>query len=237
MTYIINRSAKPYLRYVGREKTPIFILDDLLQNLSHSMLENLDQLVFEPASTFYPGIRAKLPNEYIFTLAQAIVPLLYKVYDIPKSYRVQFFDSYFSLVTCSPENLSIEQQIPHFDGTDKYRFALLHYLSAGPHGGTAFYRNISTELERIYESDEQIFLELINQYYKNHPVTEKKYINDTNTQFIKIAEIPYVQNRLAIYPGNLLHSGLIDPSTDVQKSPISGRLTANIFLNFVSPNN
>jgi|SaaInl5LU_22_DNA_1037371.scaffolds.fasta_scaffold00401_10 hypothetical protein len=235
MTYKINKTAKPYLRYVGQEKTPIFILDNFLQNLSQSMLQNLEQLVFEPSNTFYPGIQAKLPDKYILTVANAIVPLLYKIYEIPIDYKVTFFDSYYSLITSEPRSLSIEQQIPHFDGTDKYRFALLHYLSEKSHGGTAFYRHVNSDFERINEFREVEFLRLVSHYYKNNPPKEQRYINDNNTQFTKIGEIPFVQNRLAIYPGNLLHSGLINPSTDIQESPASGRLTANIFLNFVSP--
>jgi hypothetical protein len=33
-----------------------------------------------------------------------------------------------------------------------------------------------------------------------------------------------------MYPGYLLHSGLIDPSRDIATDPARGRLTANLFF-------
>lgn len=44
-----------------------------------------------------------------------------------------------------------------------------------------------------------------------------------------MGKIDYRPNRLLIYPGTLLHSGLIDAGTDLDTSPLSGRLTVNIF--------
>ncbi len=233
MPYSVNRAATPYLNHVGQEKTPIFILDNFLENLSESLLKDVEKLEFDQATTYYPGIRAKLPEEYILAVAQALVPVMQKIYAIPENYKIEFYDSYYSLVTLNPADLMVEQQIPHFDGADKYRFALLHYINPNPHGGTAFYRHNKTGMERIYEEQADTFLSSVSQYFSEHTGQESKYIDSSNTQFTKIGEIPYVQNRMAIYPGNLLHSGVINPDVDVDPSPVSGRLTANIFINFV----
>ncbi|MEL0068468.1 MAG: DUF6445 family protein, partial [Gammaproteobacteria bacterium] len=116
---------------------------------------------------------------------------------------------------------------------DPYRFALLHYLNPSQHGGTAFYRHQPTGMERVYENSVDDYLASVSDYLSKHGAPEDKYIDSSNQQFEKIGEIPYVQNRMAMYPGNLLHSGTINPATDIDDSPVSGRLTANIFLNFV----
>ena len=233
MSYQINRAATPYFSHVGNAKTPVFILDNFMENLDEAMLQDLDSLDFENAPTYYPGIRAKLPDEYINAVARAVVPLLLQIYKIPQNYQIEFFDSYYSLVTYNPEELSNEQRIPHFDGTDPYRFALIHYLNPSQHGGTALYRHSPSQLERIYEENVNQYLQSVSNYIEQHGEIEAKYIDSTNTQFEKIGEVPYVQNRFAIYPGNLLHSGTINPVTDIDSNPVTGRLTANIFLNFV----
>ncbi len=232
MHYRVNRAATPSMNVVGQEKTPVFILDSFLENLTASLLHEKEQLGFSPAPTYYPGIRAKLPEAYILAVAQAVVPLLCKIYAVPTNSKIQFFDSYYSLVTCKPEQLSIEQQIPHFDGTEQYRFALLHYLNPAPHGGTAFYRHTSTNIERVNEQNVDKFLNSVGQNTRPNDDTNLGYITDSNSDFTKIGEVPYAQNRMVIYPGNLLHSGVINNATDIDESPITGRLTANIFLSF-----
>ena len=233
MSYSVNRAATPYFNHVGNEKTPVFILDNFLENLAEDMLCNLDQLEFDDFPTYYPGIRAKLPEEYILAVARACVPLLQKIYEIPAEYKIEFFDSYYSLVTSAPENLSVEQRIPHFDGADPYRFALLHYLNPSQHGGTAFYRHQPTGMERVFEDKADDYLSSVSNYFSENGAPADKYIDSSNQQFEKIGEIPYVQNRMAMYPGNLLHSGTINPELDIDANPVTGRLTANIFLNFV----
>ncbi|MDM7860387.1 DUF6445 family protein [Alteromonas sp. ASW11-36] len=235
MEISVNRAATPYFSKVGQEQTPVFILDNFLENLTPTLLSNLDQLSFDQAPTYYPGIRAKLPDEYMIAVAKALVPLLHKIYGIPADYQVEFFDSYYSLVTRKPHELTIEQQIPHFDGTEQFRFALLHYLNPHPHGGTAFYRHNASQTERVFEANVEQFLSSVSRQFEQNGGPKGQYIADTDSQFTKIGEIPFSQNRMAIYPGNLLHSGVINPATDIDASPNTGRLTANMFINFRHP--
>jgi len=232
MSYFVNRAATPYMSHVGLEKTPVLILDNFLENLTNALLQNLEKLDFSDAPTYYPGIRARLPEQFILSAVQAVMPLLRKIYSIPVHYNVEYFDSYYSLVTHAVSDLSIEQQIPHFDGTAHYRFALLHYLNPTVHGGTAFYRHNPTGIERINESNADEYLSSVSRYFRQNGSPNGRYIDSSDTQFTKIGEIPYVQNRMAIYPGNCLHSGTILPDKDIDTNPLSGRLTANIFINF-----
>ncbi len=235
MAFNVNRAATPYLNHVGQRKTPVFILDNFLENLTPALLQNLERLDFDDAPTYYPGIRAKLPEQYIASVAQAVVPVLQKIYAIPASYKIEFFDSFYSLVTRAPSDLSVEQQVPHFDGTGQYRFALLHYLNPSTHGGTAFYRHNATGIERVNEANVDEYLSSVGRHFSQHGSPHSSYIASSNQQFTKIGEIPYVQNRMAIYPGNFLHSGIINPDIDIDANPNTGRLTANIFLNFIQP--
>jgi hypothetical protein len=232
MSYFVNRAATPYMSYVGLEMTPVLILDNFLENLTNTLLQNLVKLDFSDAPTYYPGIRTKLPEQYILSAVQAVLPLLQKIHSIPVHYKVEYFDSYYSLVTHAVSDLSTEQQIPHFDGTAHYRFALLHYLNPSEHGGTAFYRHNPTGIERIKESNVDEYLSSVSLYFNQNGSPNGRYIDSSDQQFTKIGEIPYVQNRMAIYPGNCLHSGTIVADKDIDPNPLSGRLTANIFINF-----
>jgi hypothetical protein len=108
----------------------------------------------------------------------------------------------------------------------------LHYLNPSEHGGTAFYRHNPTGIERIKESNVDEYLSSVSLYFNQNGSPNGRYIDSSDQQFTKIGEIPYVQNRMAIYPGNCLHSGTIVADKDIDPNPLSGRLTANIFINF-----
>jgi hypothetical protein len=54
----------------------------------------------------------------------------------------------------------------------------------------------------------------------------------SDAHFTLYHAVDYRANRLVIYPGSLLHSGLIDPAHDIDDDPETGRLTANIFVDF-----
>ena len=58
------------------------------------------------------------------------------------------------------------------------------------------------------------------------------YQTGTNQQYELIDSIAYRANRLVIYPGNLLHSTLVDNTNDISANPEIGRLTANVFVEF-----
>ena len=68
-----------------------------------------------------------------------------------------------------------------------------------------------------------------------HGLPDAGYIQASTDHYELIEEIEYQQNRLIVYPGNLLHSGLIQAGRDVSWDPSVGRLTANLFIDFVEP--
>jgi len=68
---------------------------------------------------------------------------------------------------------------------------------------------------------------------KAHGLPAAQYITSSTDHYELIDEIEYAANRMVIYPGNLLHSGLISPERDINPDPSRGRLTANLFIDFV----
>ena len=56
------------------------------------------------------------------------------------------------------------------------------------------------------------------------------YIHGSNQHYEQIGQIEGVRDRLAIYRGAMLHSGIIPPDMTFSNDPRAGRLTANIFI-------
>ena len=138
----------------------------------------------------------------------------------------------FSLVTLKPEQLQPLQRLPHMDNRGPWYFASVHYLNAGDHGGTGFFRHRPTGFERITNERYESFKEAENSHFASNGPPAEKYINESDDHFELVAAVGYKPNRMAIYPGNLLHSGLIKPDRDICDDPATGRLTANLFFYF-----
>jgi hypothetical protein len=124
--------------------------------------------------------------------------------------------------------------LPHFDSTAPYYFALLHYLSPEPHGGTGLFGHRPTGLERITDASQADYLFAAAQYLSKYGTPPQRYCVKSDGHFELYQTLEYRQNRLVIYPGNLLHSSLVNPATDISASTSQGRLTANIFINFLA---
>jgi hypothetical protein len=56
------------------------------------------------------------------------------------------------------------------------------------------------------------------------------YILGSNPHYEQIGAVEAVPDRLIIYQGSLLHSGIIPPGMNRSANPHEGRLTANIFV-------
>ena len=56
------------------------------------------------------------------------------------------------------------------------------------------------------------------------------YISGSDLFFEQIAVVEAVPDRLLIYQGGLLHSGIIPPGMSFSSHPREGRLTANLFV-------
>ncbi|WP_339766920.1 DUF6445 family protein [uncultured Paraglaciecola sp.] len=228
-----NPNSTVNIMLVGNEKTPVIVIDDMLltpQAVETDACANTD---FSPAENgFYPGTRSALPREYIIEVVRACYQKIAEVYAIPLALQLKPQAGYYSLVNTPGASLSVLQRIPHYDAVDPYYFALLHYINTDQHGGTGFFRDNASGFERIGQDTEEIYLQSAEHFINHIQAPAAEYITRSTKQFTLYSTVEYKPNRLVIYPGNLLHSGLIDERRDVNIHPKNGRLTANIFINF-----
>lgn len=230
--FAINTRLKPQLLYVGQQQTPVLIIDDLMVDLQALLVDATGADFQTDPHSYYPGVRAMLPRPYVIAVLNAVYQLIYQVYQVPLALRLKPQDIYYSLITTAEEKLKPLQCLPHFDSTDPYYFALLHYLSPEPHGGTGLFRHRPTGLEKISAATQAGYFQAAEQHFAKYGAPSQGYCVNTNEHFELYQQLEYRQNRLVIYPGNLLHSSLVNPATDIAASISEGRLTANIFINF-----
>jgi len=233
-SFDVKGGLKPQVLLVGRAQTPVVIIDDLMMDLS-ALLADAAQADFQAdPHSYYPGVRARLPRSYVIAVLNAVYPLIYQLYQVPLERRLKPQDIYYSLITTAEQDLKPLQCLPHFDSTDPYYFALLHYLSPPPHGGTGLFRHHPTGLEKIAVTDQPHYFQAADRYFAKHGGPPQRYCVSSDGHFELYHTLEYRQNRLVIYPGNLLHSSLVNPQTDIAASIDHGRLTANIFINFLA---
>ncbi len=229
----LNSELAPQLLHVGREATPVIVIDDLLTSVQSlvGIACSLSQFS-EAQQSGYPGRRAVLPAEFSRILLQSLEPLIRETYGIDPRATMRCSRQLFSLATRSETELAVLQRVPHFDTHKPLCFALMVYLNSGPFGGTGFFRHRPTGYERITEERFPGFAESVQRYFQTHGFPPPRYCTASDEHFELIESLPYRSNRLLIYPGNLLHSGLFEPERDLCNDPARGRLTANIFIDF-----
>lgn len=229
--YALNPQLQPQILQLGAEQCPVLVLDQLLADASALVQQARQSQFSDVRSYLYPGVRAALPKDYVLELLQALSPLVRQLYQIPPALKVQAGDCSFSLITKAPAELKPMQRLPHFDTTEPYVFALLHYLDGGEHGGTGFFRQRSTGIDRVSAANKELYFSSLQQFVDANGLDEG-YIRQGNEHFELYQALDYQPNRLLLYPGNLLHSGLVNPATDVSAAIPGGRLTANLFIRF-----
>lgn len=223
----------PKVQLIGQQRTPVIVIDNFADDINQLIDIAINSSEFnQDKNSFYPGQRTALPRQYIIDVINAVFQMIYDVYRIPTTRRLKPQQCVFSLIDTQPQALVPLQCMPHFDTPNPYYFAILHYLNDAPHGNTGFFRHKSSGFERInnhnieqYFAKAQPFVDYITQ-------SNPGYCVASNDHYDLYHQVEYKPNRLVIYPGNLLHSTLVDPKTDIDANPQTGRLTANIFIDF-----
>lgn len=232
----VSKPLCPEVRIVGNEKTPVVIIDDPISSTADLVAHACAHARFGADARFaYPGIRAELPQEYIDAIVPELVAVIRDVYNPPSRLEFQLVHRLFSMITRQPEELGPLQRVPHFDNHSPYYFATVHYLNPGDYAGTGIFRHRPTGYERIPQNRYPSYVKAAEAHIRTSGPPATKYINASDDHFELIAEIEYRPNRLIMYPGNILHSGLIQPERDITGDPATGRLTANLFLYFSEP--
>lgn len=217
----------PALRRVGEAQSPVVVIDDFTGAVDE-VVELAAAMAPFPASAgnFYPGLRRPIvPGEpaygYVKHLLKAAAPYIGGGFDFD---TFDLLEASFSIVTAPPATLAVAQRAPHFDSTDPDYIAVLHYLSDTP--GTAFFRQLATGIEVVNEGNMAAFVGTARRVN----ASLSGYIHGSNQHYEQIGQVEGVRDRLAIYRGSMLHSGIILPDMAFSADPRLGRLTANIFI-------
>jgi hypothetical protein len=224
--------VRPELRHVGESHTPVVVIDDFSGSLEH-ILEIADALAPYPRHTnYYPGLRRiftaadTAANAYAEETCERAAQFIAGAFDIDV---FDLLEASFSMVTLKPTELTGRQRAPHFDTTNQKDIALLHYLRAPPTSGTAFYRQRTTGIERVTELNVSVYVPVAEVQTAQLPA-DSGYFHGSDEFFEQIGAVEAVPDRMIIFQGSLLHSGIIPPDMPLTGDPRQGRLTANIFV-------
>ncbi|CAH9057417.1 hypothetical protein PSECIP111854_01992 [Pseudoalteromonas sp. CIP111854] len=222
------------LKVPGTDKK-VYIIDNFLHDLDSILNFAYNIAYFNPMfsdNSFYPGIRDHMPQPYLRILKtfflEHILPDLGSQYNEVKLHR-----SLLSLVTCKPEQLIIQQKMPHIDTFDQQHYAFVHYLSQQDFGGTSLYKYKPDNIIEFHEEHSPILEKMVNDI-KNTPEEHSGYINNSTSIFERVLKVDAKPNRLVIYQGNLLHSAniLLDDN-GYNKDPKCGRLAISSFATLI----
>jgi len=232
----INPQASPLVRMVGAEQTPVVTIDRFAMD-SDAVVEHAYRTADfgDDSTSAYPGVRAPLTRSHVILELKALLPMMRKIYSIPENLSVKPVNTVYSLITTPESKLRLLQRLPHFDSVKQFYFAITHFLGRGRFGGTGLYRHRPTGYETVTEDRLNNYITAGDAFLGEHGDPAQRYFGAGDSHFELIHRIRYRTNRLVIYPGYVLHAGLIDPGRDIGADPRTGRLTTNIFVEFQPP--
>jgi hypothetical protein len=175
----------------------------------------------------YPGLRAPVPPALLAPLLRALTPLITAHFGAASA---MVEDAFYSVVTTPPADLLPIQRLPHFDGVEPERLALLHFLSHDESSGTAFYRHRSSGFETITAARLPAYRTALAADIARHGLPEPGYIAGDTPIFERLARHEGRRNRAILYRGNTLHCADIPSGLALPADPARGRFTVNTFL-------
>ena len=225
MTALADPAAVARLVRQGHEEQPVLVVDDLLAD-SDLWRAAAVASRFAPIGPHYPGIRSPIAPAMANGLRDAIVPLMGDTFGpVPP-----VLEAYFSIVTTPPDRLAPIQRLPHFDGFERERIAVLLFLSGPAQGGTAFYRQRATGFETVSRDRFPAFEAALRDGVATHGLPEASYIDGDTALYERIAVHAAAPNRALVYRSQTLHCAAIPPGIALPADPATGRLSINLFL-------
>ncbi|VVS96449.1 conserved hypothetical protein [Sphingomonas sp. EC-HK361] len=215
------------VRLVGAEREPVAIIENFARD-PDGLRRFAAQQRYEPAGRHYPGIKATLPDSYMPAQATLIGRIAREVFGAGPSLDV--LEARFSIVTASPDTLSLSQRLPHVDALEPGRLALIHYLVPDGTDGTAFYRQRSSGYETVDAARSETYFAALNEAIAARGPPPMAYIAGDTPLFDQTACIPGAYNRALLYRSRMLHSGAIPPHAPLPADPQTGRLTITGFF-------
>ena len=221
------RVSDASLSEIGNEQTKLVEVSDFFEApedvISAAATEKLARI-----NPHYPGIRAPVERALLENLCHCVSDLA--VQHLGQSTRLWEGQAWYSIVTQTPGRLTPIQRLPHFDGFDEDQLAVMIYLNRTEHGGTGFYRHLSTGFERVTEERYPDYKNSLEQGVREAGLPPAAYPSDGAPHFEKIYESDAAFNNFILYPGTLLHSGVIRDDLPLPSDPVQGRLTINGFF-------
>ena len=216
---------------VGEEQEPVLQADSFFEGIEDLKAIAVDASNFDVSDSYYPGIRMPLPTIYSAALAKHLQHYIRNFFGCDLK-RVKKVASRFSIVTTPPERLNLMQRIPHFDAPTKSSLAVIHYLVDAPNYGTGLYRHNKTGFEYVDSGRYERYMREIGSTYSEPALYPDGYICGDTEEFSLLKSFDAVCNRLIMYRGSSLHSGMIGKNYNFDPNPATGRLTIATFFEF-----
>lgn len=210
----------------GNEAEPVVVIDNFVADPAR-LVDDAGFLHFDKRGGHYPGIRAIVPPALARPPVDALTAIIAEVFGLGVPAIV---DAFYSIVTTPPSALTLIQRLPHFDGVEPGRLALLHYLSTDERGGTAFYRHRTTGFETVTTSRLDPYRATLANDLRREGPPPPGYIAGDTPLFERVASYAGRYNRAILYRSHTLHCADLPDGMDFAASPYDGRLTVNTFL-------
>jgi len=209
----------------GQEREPVVIIDDFSRDL-HRLIAVGRRARYAPAQG-YPGVRSPLDPNYLSTQGALLTEILSTEFAL--SGQIAIESCTFSVVTTAADALAPAQRIPHYDSPESNLIAVVQYTSKDA-GGTAFYRHKRTGFETVNPERVAEYRAAIGEDDRTFGTPPEGYFYGANDRYELIGEIEAKPDRLILYRGRVLHSGVIPIPPGLGITPETGRLTVTAFL-------
>ena len=217
---------------IGNEAQPVIVIDGFVPDPG-ALVDEASGLRFGAMGPHYPGVRAPIPLATVRACVAPVADLVARTFGV--SPDLGLIEAMYSIVTTPAEALRPIQRLPHFDGCEPERLALLLYLGGCEGGGTAFYRHRATGFETVGPDRLDGYRTTLNADVAREGIPQGGYIAGDTPMFERIARFDGVFNRALIYRGQSLHCADLAQDASFSADPRAGRLTANTFLMGVAP--
>ena len=219
--------AQVDIQRLGNEGEPLVIIDGF-SGIPGELLERGRSATYQDAGAMYPGLRSWCEPDYLDRNRDLMFQVLQQVFGFRQGISLDV--STFSLVTLAPEDLAPIQRIPHYDHASGEVVAIMHYLLGPETGGTAFYRHKRTGFETITDDREAAYNAGLEADEAEYGMPPPEYCYGNTDRYELIGEVEARPDRLVLYRGRQLHSGVIPNPHELSTDPRQGRLTINMFL-------
>lgn len=212
---------------LGREAQPVIVIDQFVPDPG-ALRARAEALHYQPLGRHYPGLRAEVAPDDVAAFMAPINDLIAQTFGFAGAPVV--ISAGYSIVTTPRAALTPIQRIPHIDGLERERIALLHFLSRADQGGTAFYRHRSTGFETIDAARHPVYDAALHRDVAQHGLPDPGYICGDTPIYECIGRFAAVPNRALIYRSHALHCADLPADLDLTPDPRRARLTVNTFL-------